>query len=161
MLHFAIALRQPIPNLFRIVFERAVPALIGNVPVLINHVKPFRPRGISIVRRIVHLIDAKRNGELVALRKVVRDRHALCNGLRLRIAHIVFFFRIGLHHPLVRRMSLAHVNRQKIGVFLIVFVKLRDVANLATERRSSKAAENQHQRPPGSPFANVKYRAAI
>jgi hypothetical protein len=46
--------------------------------------------------------------------------------------------------PFVGRMRFAHVNGQKIGVILIVIEDLHDVADLATERRSSEAAENDH-----------------
>jgi hypothetical protein len=41
-------------------------------------------------------------------------------------------------------MCFAHVDRQEIRVVLVVFIKLNDVADLATKGRSSKAAENQN-----------------
>jgi hypothetical protein len=58
-------------------------------------------------------------------------------------------------------MRFADVDGQEIGVILVVGVELRDVANLATEWRSSETAEDQHQRPPCGSFANVKPRGAI
>jgi hypothetical protein len=43
-------------------------------------------------------------------------------------------------------MRFAHVDGQKIGVIFVVVENLDDVADLATKRRSSIAAENNHQR---------------
>jgi hypothetical protein len=40
-------------------------------------------------------------------------------------------------------MGLADVDGQEIGTVFVVVVDLRDVADLATEGRSSKAAEDQ------------------
>jgi hypothetical protein len=41
-------------------------------------------------------------------------------------------------------MRFAHINCQEIGMVLVIVINLLDVANLATERWSSKAAEYQH-----------------
>ena len=41
-------------------------------------------------------------------------------------------------------MRFAHVHGQKIRVFLIILINLHDVADLATERRSSKTAKDEH-----------------
>ena len=43
-------------------------------------------------------------------------------------------------------MRFAHVDGQEVRVVLIVVVDFDDVADLATKRRSSVAAENNHQR---------------
>jgi hypothetical protein len=53
-------------------------------------------------------------------------------------------------------MRFPHVNGQEIGVILIVVVDLDDVADLATEGRSGKAAENEDEGPASSAFADVK-----
>jgi len=53
-------------------------------------------------------------------------------------------------------VGFANVNGQKIGVIPIVVKDLHDVANLATERRSSEATENQDQRFSGGAIAYVK-----
>src|SRR6266852_776795 len=58
-------------------------------------------------------------------------------------------------------MRFAHVDGQEIGVVLIVVVNLHDVANLATEGRSSKAAENENKRPAGGTFADVETSLTI
>jgi hypothetical protein len=53
-------------------------------------------------------------------------------------------------------MRLADVNGQKIGVILVIVEDLYYVADLATEGRSSEAAEDHDQWPSGGTFANVK-----
>jgi len=58
-------------------------------------------------------------------------------------------------------MRFADVDGQKIDVILVVVIELNDIANLATERRSSKAAENQHQRAAGGFVAQTEDRRAI
>jgi hypothetical protein len=55
----------------------------------------------------------------------------------------------------------ANVHRQKIGVVLIVFVNLNDVAHLAAKGRSSKTPEHQHQRPLMGSFADVEAAHAV
>jgi len=58
-------------------------------------------------------------------------------------------------------MGFANVDGQKINVVLVIVVELSDVANLATKRWSSEAAEDQNKRPAGGSFADVKARGAI
>ena len=53
-------------------------------------------------------------------------------------------------------MRLANVDGQEIGVILVIVIELNDVANLATERRSSEAAEHQDEWAASSSFADVK-----
>jgi len=58
-------------------------------------------------------------------------------------------------------MRFAHVNGQKICMPFVVVINLRDVADLATKRRSSKAPEHQHQRAAVGPFANMEMFVAV
>ena len=58
-------------------------------------------------------------------------------------------------------MSLANINSEEIGVILVIVVELNDVANLATERRSSEAAKHEDERTTSGFFANVKAGRAI
>jgi len=58
-------------------------------------------------------------------------------------------------------MGLANIHGQKIGALFIVVVDLDDVANLAAERRSSKASEHQYERTFMSSFANVETVDAV
>jgi hypothetical protein len=58
-------------------------------------------------------------------------------------------------------MSLANVDGEEIGVIFVIIVELNDVADLATERRSSEAAENEYERAASGFFADVKAGRAI
>jgi hypothetical protein len=58
-------------------------------------------------------------------------------------------------------MGFANVYGQKISVILVIIENAHDVADLATERRSGEAAENQDQRLSASSFANMKRVGAI
>ena len=58
-------------------------------------------------------------------------------------------------------MRFANVHGQKIDVVLIVVVNLNDVANLATEGRSSEAAEDENEWLAVGAFANVKARGTV
>lgn len=58
-------------------------------------------------------------------------------------------------------MSFTDVDGKKIGVVLVIAIELNDVANLATERRSSEAAEHKNEGAAGSSFPNMKVRGAI
>jgi hypothetical protein len=58
-------------------------------------------------------------------------------------------------------MRFAHVDGEEVGVLFIVFVNLRDVANLAAKRRSGKTAEDEDERLPAGAFTNVKTLGAI
>ena len=58
-------------------------------------------------------------------------------------------------------MRLTDIHGQKINVFFVVVVNLDDVAYLATEGRSSKTAEHQHQRMRAEAFANMKMTCAV
>jgi len=53
-------------------------------------------------------------------------------------------------------MRFADVDGQKIGVLFVIVEDLDDVADLATEGRSSEAAEDEDERFGAGPFANVK-----
>jgi hypothetical protein len=58
-------------------------------------------------------------------------------------------------------MRFAHVNGEEIDVLFVIFVNLRDVANLAAEWWSSKTAEDEDERLPADAFTNVKTLGAI
>jgi hypothetical protein len=58
-------------------------------------------------------------------------------------------------------MSLANIDSEEIDVILVIVIELNDVANLATERRSSETAEDEDERTASGFFANVKAAGAI
>ena len=63
--------------------------------------------------------------------------------------------------PLVSGVRFANVDGKKIYMVFVIVIKLYDVANLATERGSSKAAENKDQRSASGLFAKVEARGSI
>jgi len=129
------------------------------VAALINDVNPLRPCGIRVIRSVAHIVDSERQGELESLGEIIRDRHALLERFRLRVANVVLD--IGFHLPFVGGMRLANVNGQEIRTLFVVLKNLNDVAYLAAKRRSGKTPEHQHQRPLMGSFANVKTANAI
>jgi hypothetical protein len=94
-----------------------------------------------------------------ALHEIVGNSHALRKRGRLHVANVLC--NVGLHLPFVLRMSFANVNSQKIGAVFIVIVNFDEISNLAAERRSSIAAENQHQRALADAFVKIKGSFAV
>jgi hypothetical protein len=58
-------------------------------------------------------------------------------------------------------MRFANVDGEKIDVLLIILVNLNYVTDLATEGRSSKAPEDEHERPVTRSFADVEAADAV
>ena len=125
------------------VVERTHPARVSDTAVLVDDVNAFGPRGVGVVRGVRHIVDPEGHRIFEPLDEIIRDSDALLQRFGLRIADI--FFHVRFHLPFVSGMGFAHVDRQKVGVILIVVVNLDDVADLATKRRSSVAAEDDHQ----------------
>ena len=162
MLHFSIPFCQPIAHFLGVVIKRSVASLVRYAPVLIKNVEPLGPCSIGIVRGIVHLIDAKRHRVFEPLGKVFGNRNTLLDGLRLRVADIVFFFRVRFHLPFVGGMCFAHIDGQKIRMVLIVLLLERlHVATLGDERGSSESANTTAPGGVRPVFSNMELRAAI
>jgi hypothetical protein len=136
MLHSPVTRSQPFPRFRRLVVKRPHPAAIGDVPALINNVNALRPGGIGQIRRIAHIIHAERQRIFEALGKIIRNRHALLQRLRLRVTNV--FLHVGFHLPFVGGVRFAHIYSQEISLILVVIINLYDVANLATEGGSGK-----------------------
>src|ERR1700728_3657390 len=117
---------------------------VGDASALVNDVNALRPRGIGVVGGIAHVVDPKGNRVLQALNEIVGNGDALLQSFRLRVAHI--FLHVRFYLPLVGGVRFADVDGQEVGVILIVLVDFDDVADLATKRRSSVTAEDDHQR---------------
>jgi len=159
--HFAVALSKPCANFLRIILEGAIATLVGDAAAFVNDIEPLGPCGIRVVGAVGHFIDAKGYGKFIALDEIVADGDAIFDLLGLGVADVVFFLFVGLHPPLVGRMRFTDVNGEKVNVILVIVIDLDDVANLATERRSSKAAEDEDERAARGPFANVKAGGAV
>jgi len=161
MLHLAVACREPSANFLGIVVEWAVAAFVGDAAVLVKDVETFGPGRISVIGGIGHLVDAERHGIFETMGEIVGDGHAIGNVFWLSVTDVVALLGVGVHTPFVGWMRFADVDGQKVDVILVVVIELNDIANLATERRSSKAAENQHQRAAGGFVAQTEDRRAI
>jgi hypothetical protein len=141
------------------VIERADAAAIGDVAALIDDVDAFGPGGVRVIGGVAHVVDSKGQGEFEPFREIIRDDHALLQRFRLGVTNVIL--QIGFHLPFVGGMRFANVNGQKVGVVLVVLINLNDVAYLASKGRSSKTAENQHQRPRAGAFADVEMIRSI
>jgi hypothetical protein len=152
-------LLQPCSCLCRMIVEWPDSAAIRDLPLLINNVDALGPRRIRVIRNVVHVIHAERNGEVETLDEVVRNCHALLCSMRLRVADILIL--VGLHLPFVERMRFANVNGQEIRAILVVVIQSDEVTYLAAKRRSCVAAKHQNQRPLANAIAQVKRGVAI
>ena len=161
MLYFAVALREPCANFLGIVFKRAVTALVRNLATFVDDVEPLGPCGVGIIGGIGHFIDAKRYRIFEALGEIVGDGNTIVQVLGLHVADVVLILCVGLHAPLVEGMSLTNIDSEEIDVILVIVIELNDVANLATERRSSEAAKDEDERTASGFLANVKAAGAI
>jgi hypothetical protein len=63
--------------------------------------------------------------------------------------------------PFILRVRFPDINLKKLGAIFVVFIKFYEVADPATEWRSSVAAENQNERFWSDAFAQVKCSDAI
>ena len=126
MLYFAKSFRQPRPRFIRMIIKRSHSAAIRDMAILANNVNPLGPRRISIIRRVIYVIDSKRQGIVETLDEIAGDRHALFQRFWLRVTNVILDVRF--HLPLVSGMRFAHVDRQKIRVIFVIVVNLRDIA---------------------------------
>jgi hypothetical protein len=157
--YFAVSCCEPIADFLWIIFEWAHAPAIGDESGFIHDVKTFRPRGIEVIDCIGHVINAKGKRIVVSLGKIVGDGQALLHRLGLDVANI--FLDVRLHLPFVGGMRFADIDGQKIGMGFVVVEDLYDVTDLATERRSSKAAEDEDKWLAVDVLANQKMIGAI
>jgi hypothetical protein len=139
--------------------KRTHAAPIGDASRFIDDVEAFGPRGVSIIGGVVDVVDAEGDGVVEAFDEIVGDRYTLREGFRLGVADVVLY--VGFHLPLVGRVGFAYIHGQKIGVIFVVVVNLHHVTDVAAERWSSVAAEDDDERASASAFANVKVICAV
>src|SRR5579859_3401209 len=159
MFDFAVARGEPRAHFFRMVVKRAHTAAISDVAGFVNHIEALGPSGVGVIRGVRHVVNTKGNSVVVAFRKVVADGDALLERFRLCVADV--FLHVRLHLPFIGGMRFANVYGQKVGVIFVIVVDLNNVANLATEGRSSKAAEDEDEWPRGIALANTKMVGAV
>jgi len=159
MFYFAVAGGEPSANFLWIVVEWAHAAAIGDASGFIDDVETFGPGGVGVVGGVGHVVDTEGQWEIEALGEIVGDGEALLERLGLSVTDV--FLEVGFHLPFVGGMGFAHVDGQKIGVLFVIVEDLNEVANLATERRSSKAAEDEDERLGAGAFTDVKTVGAV
>jgi len=157
--HRAVARGEPVAEFRRFVIKRAHAAAIRDSSAFINDVEPFRPGGIGEVGGVAHIVDAEGQGITEAFDKIICNQDALLEVFRLRVADVIF--QVGFHLPFVGGMSFTHVDSQKVRVLLVIVKNPNEVANLATERRSSKAPEDQDERARAGSFPKMKTVCSI
>jgi hypothetical protein len=134
--------------------KRTHPAAVRDAAGFVDDVEAFGPRGVGVVGGVVDVVDAEGDRVVEAFDEIIRDSYALGQSFRLGVADVVFH--VGLHLPFVGRVSFAHVDSQEIGVIFVVVVNLHHVTDVAAERWSSVAAEDDDERASARAFANVK-----
>ena len=140
----AEAFGEPRTNFFRLIVERAHAASIRDAAMLVDHVEPLGPGRICEIGGIVHVVDPEGERVPLPLHEIVGNGHALLERLRLCVADV--FFHVRFHLPLVGGMCFADVNGEEIRSIFVVVVNLDHVTDVATEGRSSVAAEDQDER---------------
>jgi hypothetical protein len=58
--------------------------------------------------------------------------------------------------PFILRMRFANIDLKKIGAVFVIFVEFYEVADPATKRRSSVAAEDENERLFADPILQMK-----
>jgi len=159
MFYFAVAGGEPGADFLGIVMEWAHAAAISDAGGFVDDVKTFGPGGVGVVGGVGHVVDTERQREIETFGEIVGDGEALFERLRLGVADV--FFEVGFHLPFVGGMRFADVDGEKVRVIFVVVEDLNEVADLATERRSSKAAEDEDERLGAGAFANVKAVGAV
>ncbi len=145
---------EPSADFVGIVMEGTHAAAIGDTAGFVNDIEALGPRGVGVVRRVVHVVDAESDGIVESLDEVISDGNALGKRFRLGVADVILD--VGLHFPLVSWMGFANVHGEKVGMFLVVVVNLDHVTDVAAEGRSSVAAEDDDERASAGAFADVE-----
>jgi len=157
--YFAIAGGEPGADLLWIVAERAHAAAVGDAGRFVNDVKALGPGGVGVVGSVGHVVDAERERKLETFGEIITNGEALLESRGLGVADV--FLEVGLHLPFVGGVRFTNIDSQKIGVLLVIVEDLDDVADLATEGRSSKTTEDEDEWFGAGAFANMKVVGAV
>ena len=139
--------------------EGAHAATVRDAAGFVDDVEAFRPGGVGVVGGVIDVVDPESDGVVEALDEIVGDRYALRESFRLGVADIILH--VGLHLPLIGRVGFAYIHGQKVSMILVVVVNLHHVTDVATEGRSSVAAENDNERACTGALANVKMICSV
>ncbi len=126
MLHLAKSFRQPRTRFSGMIVKGPHPAVIRDMTILAHNVDALRPRRIRIVRRVIYVINSKRQRIFEALDEIIGDYHALFHCFWLRVTNVILDVRF--HLPFIGGMRFAHIHGQKIRVIFVIVINLRDFA---------------------------------
>ena len=120
---------------------RSGSTLVHHLTVLADKVEPVRIAAVALRRRILHVVDEHRHGEVELLRTGAGNLRALKQVLRI-------IDRTALRQGTlaIDRMGLANVDDEESSRLTILAVKFLQAPGLAGERWSCVAAENQDHR---------------
>ena len=120
---------------------RSGSTLVHHLTVLADKVEPVRIAAVALRRRILHVVDEHRHGEVELLRTGAGNLRTLKQVLRI-------IDRTALRQGTlaIDRMGLANVDDEEGSRLTILAVKFLQAPGLAGERWSCVAAENQHHR---------------
>src|SRR3954447_1104698 len=122
--------------------KRARFALVNNLSITIYQVQAIRPTGVSLFRNIVEAIDHGRELDAQFPHATVGHVDALVQVLGAR--EYDFILHISLHLPDIAGVSFQDVNRVERDVVTVFLIQLVKGRNLPPKRRSSVAAEDEH-----------------
>src|SRR5450755_3281687 len=132
------------PQIVRLESEWPRLRFISNASVGINQVKAIGPAGIGLLSGVAELID--HGGNLDAEFPHTRSGNHGALFFVFWTGEDDFVFHVAFHLPDVARMRLRDVDDQECDLISVLLVELVKGGNLPPERRSSVAAEDQHDR---------------
>ena len=120
---------------------RSGSTLVHHLAVLADKVEPVRIAAVALRRRILHIVDEHRHGEVELLRAGAGNLRALKQVLRI-------IARTALRQGAlaIDRMGFTNVNDKERGRLTILAVEFFQAPGLAGKRRSCVAPEDQHDR---------------
>ena len=124
--------------------KRSGLALINHAVVSVDQVDALRPSGVSALGLVVESIDHRRKLDAQLPYASSRDLAAFLIVFRACKKNLVL--QVALRLPDVGGMRLCDVDNQERDLLPVLIVELIERGNLPPERRSSIAAEKQHDR---------------
>jgi hypothetical protein len=137
-------LLQRLFQFLRLEPERPGLALVNHAVVSVDQVNTLRPSGVRALGLVVESIDHRRKLDTQLSYTCSRDLAAFL--IIFRTCEKNFVLQVALRLPDVGGMRLRDVDNQERDLLSVLIVELVERGNLPPERRSSIAAEKQHDR---------------
>ena len=122
--------------------SRAHVAFVENLPVLVDNIQPIGPCAIGQAHGVVHVVDKHRDGYLQPLLARLGDSGALV--VRRGLLEHDPLPLIGPHLPAVARVGFADIDNEELDPVAEPLLDGFKSANLAPERRSRIATEDEN-----------------